>query len=709
MKKLKKKHILVLKTLFFFLVLFFTLFFGERQYEYIMSSPYDVIVSDINSDSAVISWKTKNDVPTHILLNETTLLGSGVREKFHRVDLEDLKDTTEYTFSIFNGKRVWNSSLVENSSHLENFVKKEFLFTTKGQKDELSLPSHLTLKLLPNELVYVTLFDNNTGQYSDIRSTYANRYGGAVFVKENFELENNAKSSLKNINYFSIAHHTQTLIPKVYSEQINCNQNIPYIASNAISREAFTDLANRWIAGRGKNYAYECYNDVVYRAKKVGVDPAFVLTMWLKESGASNYIWKPENIGTVEDWGIHGLKSVPAENFDLQLDHFLKLSHQVSCPGLTKWEAWGNMYRYGTCNANDPAQRADGIDYYHDVQNLYTWITNGKKLPDRVTGLSKIEAIPEEIYQQKCCTIKIDSRENLIGVFRNNVGTQRCEDLFKPGSTYLGGKVEYSILLQEQHEQKSCEVKYEGVCCRLDNDIKWYPKYICEDIISDLTDSDSCNNYQGARECFFRDGKYKWLPDILSEDSIKGVTNEALCLERNKTSTYVIDIYQGVNFVGFDFTPLKNGESLYASDLLEMYPELSLVANFKNYDWIDIIVNSDDIPFAGNDFELKQNFGYLLFSDKDMKISIDGWVDSSVGLSNLNKGWTLVGGSIYTSNKDASNLILKLNEKGLNIDTVAVWSNELSSFTYRMEEKGEVYGENIYLPKNSGVFLRLEE
>jgi hypothetical protein len=591
---------------------------------------------------------------------------------------------------------------------LEAFVSDEFLFTTKGSDSELDLPTHSTLTLLPHELVYVTLYDEQTGTYSDIRSTYANRYGGAVFVKEDFDVDDISKYSIKNINYFSVDTNTFSSLPKVYSSEINCNQNIPYIPSDAISREAYTDLANRWLGGRGRNYAYECYNDVVYRAKKAGVDPAFVLTMWLKESGASNYTWKPENYGTVEDWGIHGLKSVPPQNFDLQIEHFLQRGHESRCPGLTKWEAWGNIYRYGTCNANDPAQRADGINYYHDVRTLYAWITNGKRLPDKVTGYTKMEAIPEEIYQQKCCAVKLENRDNLVGIFKNNVGSKRCEDLFKQGSSLLGSKVEYTVLLQDQEQQNSCETEYEGVCCRLSSDIKWYPKYMCSDEIEELLTPDSCNNYQGERGCFFRDGKYEWLPMILADDYLENVSSESLCLERNNVSIYTLPLYQSVNFVGFDYSPLRNGEPLFASDILEMYPEISLVANFKNYDWVDIVVRGEDIPFAGQDFEISQNSGYLFVSDRDTTLTLDGWVDSNAPVKTLEKGWTLVGGSKYWEYRDASNLITNFNSDGLPVNTVAIWSNDLSSFTYRMEQEGEVYGENISIPDQAGVFLRID-
>jgi len=709
MKRIKKEYVLILKLFFLVLVLSFVLFFGERQYEYITSSPYDVIISDISNSSAIVSWKTRRDVPTYILLSSTEILGNGVREKFHRVIVEDLEEETDYTFSISNGKRTWDSAIYETSDSLRPFVTDGFKFVTAKEKDDLVLPSHSSLILLPHELVYVTLFDGETGEYSDVRSTYANRYGGAVFVKENFLVDEPSKYSIKNINYFSSSSEEISLIPKVFAAEINCNQNIPYLPSNAISREAFAGLANRWVSGRGKNYAYECYNDVIYRAKKAGVDPAFVLTMWLKESGASNYTWNPDAIGTIEDFGIHGKRGIPVENFDKQIEYFLTLGHDVNCTGLSKWEAWGNYYRYGTCNSNDPIQRADGIDYYKDVATLYSWITNGSRLPDFVTGNTKIKSIPEEIYQQKCCALKLEGSETLLGVFRNNVGTKRCESLFPRGTSLQGYKVEYSILLETEKSQKSCETNYGGVCCRLNNELKWYPTYLCDDILTDITNSKACNDYKGERACFFRDGKYQWLPKILANDNLEGVNSSALCLERNNISTYTIDLSKGINFVGFDFSPLKNGKALSASDILEIYPDISLVANFQNYEWIDIIVDSEGIPFAGKDFEVLQNSGYLLISDRALTISLDGWTDSNLGMKKLDEGWTLVGGSIYTEYKDASSLISMLKEKGFEIDTVALWSNELSSFIYRRELDKKVYGENIAFPSNVGFFLRLND
>lgn len=123
---------------------------------------------------------------------------------------------------------------------------------------------------------------------------------------------------------------------------INCNQGTPN-ANIAISKETFAIKAGQWKSG--KNYASECFNDVVNRAQCAGVNPLYALAAWLHESGASNY-----GISNVEDFGIHGNSAVPARNFDKQINWFLKLNLGQRCPGLDYWTSFGTNYLTGGCD-----------------------------------------------------------------------------------------------------------------------------------------------------------------------------------------------------------------------------------------------------------------------------------------------------------------------------------------------------------------------
>jgi hypothetical protein len=708
MKKQKSKILKVGISFFLIIVALIALIFFKVQYEYYVLSPYDVIISDVGYNCAVISWKTDTRVPSYILLNDE-YIGSGEYEKFHRIEIDNLKSQHEYTFFITDGKRTWSESIKKGRISLENLLAKEFKFITKDFNEEIYLPIEEVLTTYPNELTYVVLYDQETGKYSEVKSKYANKFGGIVFDKAGFINVNPLTSVLQNINYFGNSNAYSFLeemfIPVYAAEGINCNQNIPDQKSNAISREAFSDLANRWVGNRGKNYAYECYNDVIYRAKRAGVDPAFVLTMWLKESSASNYTVNPRIADSVEDFGIHNKKDVPPRDFNSQINYFLTLRHKVQCPGLNSWEAWANNYRTGSCNTNNPARRQIGLDYLKDVERVYRWITNGKRLPKSVTGYTRIEPIYEEL-EPKCCALKLDNSDNFLGVFTDFTNGKNCEQLWPFSTTISNGKLQYSLLLQEKQNSVTCEREFEGVCCNLGNKMEWYPKEICTDIIEEVVDSKGCNEYSGQMACYFRNAKYMWLPIVLGNDYEDNITSSQSCSERNNVNSYEINLLKGVNFIGFDFYPLYHSRELMASELLEIYPEISIIANFKEQQWQDMIVRTESIPFAGEDFPFEQNRGYLIIAEDDLTMNLQGWIESTVDYEQVSEGWLLVGGNLYTKSEWASKLIADLQSKKIPAMTVAVWSSDTGYFYYRREDGKEIHGEDVELEDTKGIFIR---
>ena len=709
-KKVLRHYKFALRLFLFFLLFAVGFFFLNRNFRYTQDSPYDVVVSDITSSSAILSWRTVTDVPTYVLIDDTLLIGDGESDKYHRVEISGLEREKTYSFTISDGTREWEKVLGENTSTLTKYVVGEFEFKTGEEVNDITLPKESYLTVLPNELVYVVLYDMEEGTYSDIRSEYANRYGGVVFNKGDFNVKDEERYSLKNINYFSRnTVITKNLISKVFSSEINCDQSIPNMTSNAISREAYTDLATRWVSGRGKNYAYECYNDTIYRAKIAGVDPAFALTIWLNESGASNYTFNPEIVGSIEDFGIHGLSTVPMQDYNAQINHFLTLTHKVSCEGLTAWEAWGNYYKWGSCNEDDPIKQEDGVAYYKQIEMVYGWVTNGLKLPSVVTGLPKMPPLEEEkevLTNPKCCAIKLDNRETFQGDFENQTSGGSCSDIWEVGRKVFNGTIEYVVDIPNKSDRVACEIDYEGACCKLSNGLKWYPKVLCTDILPGITDSKSCNTYTGEKACFLRDGKYQWLASVIGTDNIKSISSECACLAMNYTQTVEIQLKRGTDFIGLDFVPVYMGNNLKASNLLSQYPDIQLIANFENNKWENILVRADSVPYAGDDFTLEQSKGYLINVKKDITISLGGWLNPITVYYPVNRGWNLVGGSLYSKSLTASKLISDLRGKSLDVDTVSVWSYELGSFIFRSEEGEDIYGDDFSLNDSIGIFLK---
>ena len=142
----------------------------------------------------------------------------------------------------------------------------------------------------------------------------------------------------------------------------------------------FIDLADRWsqkCPGPDFNLAEECYNYVASQAPKKGVNAAFALTIWLNESGASNYC---EGGRTTQDFGIN-LPSL-YQNFIGQLKAFLGMATQKLCSGVPGFSepmhGWLSRFQSsaGVCDPKDTV----ATQYYYDVRDTtWSWITGCSK------------------------------------------------------------------------------------------------------------------------------------------------------------------------------------------------------------------------------------------------------------------------------------------------------------------------------------------
>lgn len=106
--------------------------------------------------------------------------------------------------------------------------------------------------------------------------------------------------------------------PAPGSKAINCNKSAadPGNTPGLLSKETLIAEFSREFPG---NHIEDCYNDVVGRAKAAGYDPAFVMAIWIEESGASDYSQFP----TVADFGC--AVNTPRADFGAQLTCFLGL------------------------------------------------------------------------------------------------------------------------------------------------------------------------------------------------------------------------------------------------------------------------------------------------------------------------------------------------------------------------------------------------
>jgi len=139
----------------------------------------------------------------------------------------------------------------------------------------------------------------------------------------------------------------------------------------------FLNLANYSLPPEGckgpqNNLADEYYDYVVGEAGAAGVNPAFALTIWLAESGASNYC-----MGSTQDFGIND--PTIKKNITKQLSRFLALpksSGYLDCRKKSGWKepmhAFLSRFRAGGCDPNN----VTGTNYYNEMRNYqWQWVT----------------------------------------------------------------------------------------------------------------------------------------------------------------------------------------------------------------------------------------------------------------------------------------------------------------------------------------------
>jgi hypothetical protein len=165
---------------------------------------------------------------------------------------------------------------------------------------------------------------------------------------------------------------------------INCDLNAPTPeAKYARLKPIFVDLANRLVAGAGKNFAAECFNDVVAKSLAKGVNPVFTLSAWLHESDASNY--GLSSGCTIGDFGIVGGGVQPA-NFNQQITTFLNLPfayerNYPACytqPVPAGYEGQQKMlaFNYIYLNGSNGGQCSNPLNpgYYNALVVFWNWL-----------------------------------------------------------------------------------------------------------------------------------------------------------------------------------------------------------------------------------------------------------------------------------------------------------------------------------------------
>ena len=127
-------------------------------------------------------------------------------------------------------------------------------------------------------------------------------------------------------------------------------------------------------------------------------------------------------------------------------------------------------------------------------------------------------------------------------------------------------------------------------------------------------------------------------------------------------------------------------------------------SDLQGYGWKDLVKQSSVLPYVGQDFYFEQNKGYLIYTSKDLTLTLDGWQNMDAKYQQLEDGWNLVGGSIYSKSSSTSALISNLKENEIDIQRVGIWANDLGSFIFNTQ--GDVQGIDIKIGENQGIFLK---
>lgn len=198
------------------------------------------------------------------------------------------------------------------------------------------------------------------------------------------------------------------------SSLVNCNQNIPDSEVAAINpnflgsfKANFIDLANRWTGNSiGTDHAEECYNDVVVRSAAAGVNPIFTLTIWLNESGASNYAGSSGALW--QDFGINVASVAPPQDFNAQIDAYLRIVSSQSPYSSSYPQCFDGRYsnlqnfmyifHLGPARCTeDPRDR--GLEYYSAIfgtnaasgasgSGPWNWVSRGCNVPQSPVDMS---------------------------------------------------------------------------------------------------------------------------------------------------------------------------------------------------------------------------------------------------------------------------------------------------------------------------------
>lgn len=681
----------------------YSIFNTYKLYQILNEKPEDIVVANITTTTTQIYWKGEYDtVPTLKYKEETSsefkkatsleIYNDNLTDQnIYTISIDNLNPDTEYIFEIQTENKTWGT---DNT---------EYTFTTNTLKEEPTFLSAQTGESTPESFVLVQTETSNYILDTQYHGTWAldtdEEYTASVYgnYMPSSEFTEYSLSTLLGIT------------PVYASSGANCRTGSSASYSKA-SKSVITDLATRWTTSCSKgHYASECYSDVICKSSSSGIDPAFALTIWLNESGASNYAYN----SSVQDFGING-GGVSNADFSAQLTRFLSIvskgttylksnskcgynsaissAKSASSAYDPELIVWGAIYLSGNgCNTSK------GLTYISGIAKVYNWVT-GSTLEWPLTKTTNVSG----------CTFS-----------STNSGYNTCTTTGTSNSS-SGGSSNGSTNSGSTSSSIACG-KYG---CTQDSDCEGWDNgngdYECNERVDGNASKQKCVRYQcpdgykvGEDKCSCVAEEEKEVCCLSSSNTLE-MTAESKCtgtiqedLDENscKISTQSISLKQGINFVSFTASPYLSEEKVTAYSLIDKYPEyISIIGEYLGDTWVNLVVNGSS-SVNGNDFQLQGGRSYLIITKKDLSLDFTGFGSSSIDISTY-KGWTLVPKSLI-GETSASGILT--NYEKADINQVAVWNYSTSRFEDLVKDTtGLFYGLDISLNNIDSVFVKIE-
>jgi len=167
-----------------------------------------------------------------------------------------------------------------------------------------------------------------------------------------------------------------------------------------------------------------------------------------------------------------------------------------------------------------------------------------------------------------------------------------------------------------------------------------------------------------------------------------------------KKVSQTYDLEKGINFIGVDFN-----SKYTVSRIINENPDISLIGDYDNNDWENIVKSGSKRAAKGHNFKFKQYKGYIVIAKKDTTLELVGRKYNREMKLKFDKGLNLVSAGNYSNSLE---LIKDFKDKEIAVLGVSSWENTIDRFVDNVVKDNVQYGEDRKISKQSGVFINIE-